>query len=68
MESLDGEMLDGMKAIVDFLGRGWTRKRVKTLIVAGAPILVTGAEEGRRYVCVRVELEAFLRSPPINSG
>lgn len=59
--TLDEQLLDGLAAIVAFLGRGWSAKRVRSLVRAGAPIVVTGEERGRRYVAVRDELEAWMR-------
>jgi hypothetical protein len=62
VDTLDGQFLDGMGEILHFLGRGWTAKRVKALMRAGAPIKATGKRDGRRYFAVRGALDAWLRS------
>lgn len=52
------EILHGVKAIAMWLG--CSSRRVRGLVRAGAPILVTGTGDGRRYLASTQELRRWL--------
>jgi hypothetical protein len=54
-------MLHGIKTIAEFLG--CSEKRVRSLVLYGLPVRVTGYGHGKRYIANQRKLSTWLCGP-----